>query len=116
MRHTAKLLFITMLGTSVPGLAAELSERPWDCVVGRTSVSKEVTRLKPSEAIALASAAAKKHGFDLAKFRQSSICFNASKGPGQWTVFFDGREVRLGNHFLVWVRDDTGATEIMLGQ
>jgi hypothetical protein len=69
-----------------------------------------------AEAIALASTAAKKEGLDLAKFRQSSVCFDAAQERGSWVVFFDGRQPRPGNHFLVEVRDDSGATEVMPGQ
>jgi FPC/CPF motif-containing protein YcgG len=117
MRHGAKwLLFITILGASLPDFAAEPSELPWDCAAGRASVSKGAKRLKVTEAIALASTAAKKKGFDLARFQQSSICFDTSKERGSWVVFFDGREPRPGNHFLVEVRDDTGATDVMPGQ
>src|SRR5213075_2341381 len=98
------------------GLAAESSEQPWDCAVGRGSTAKGKPRLTPKEAIVVASSAAEKKGVKLGQFRQSSICFDASRGQGQWTVFFEGRELRLGNHFLVWVRDDTGAAEYMRGE
>lgn len=117
MKHRAKgLLLIAALVAALPVSAAEPPDQPWDCVLGRAYVSKAATRLKPKEAIALASKAAKKEGLDLAKFRQSTICFDAIKTGGEWTVFYDGRELRVGNHFLVWVRDDTGATKYMHGE
>lgn len=117
MKHHAKaLLLIAALVGSLPNLGAQPSSTPWDCALGRGSVSKVATHLKPKEAIALASRAAKKKGLDLTKFRQSSICFDATKEGGEWTVFYDGRELRIGNHFLVWVRDDTGATKYMHGE
>jgi len=116
MNHHAKgLLLIATLVAALPIAAAE-PDQPWDCALGRAYASKAETHLKPKEAIALASKAAKKEGLDLAKFRQSTICFDATKTGGQWTVFYDGRELRLGNHFLVWVRDDTGATKYMHGE
>ena len=114
-REIASLLSTALL-VAPSVAAAEPPDQPWDCVLGRAHVSKAATRLKPKEAIALASKTAKKQGLDLAKFRQSTICFDATKKGGEWTVFYDGRELRLGNHFLVWVRDDTGGTQYMHGE
>lgn len=110
------LMFLTVLGASMPGSATEASGRPWDCVAGRTTESKAPARLKPSEVIALASAAAKKRGYDLAKIRQSSICFDASHKRASWTVFFDVRDGVPVSHFRIWVRDDTGAAKLMPGE
>ncbi len=86
----------------------------WDCRVGPKSLSTAATRLRTSEAISLAMSAAKKQGWHLDNYRPSSICFDASKH--QWTVFFEGRVLLPGIHFLVWVEDSTGATKIMPGE
>lgn len=117
MRRGARwLLIVPLLGTPMSNFAAGSAQPLWDCVAGRTSISKAATRLKASEAIALASTAARNQGIELSKFRQSSVCFDGSMEPGLWTVFFEGREPRLGNHFLVWVKDDTGTTKVMFGE
>ena len=117
MASVAKgFLLFAWFASPLIGLAAEPADQPWDCAVGRGAVAKGEPRLTPKEAIALASKAARKQGINLAQFRQSSICFDASRERGQWTVFFDGRELRPGNHFLVWVQDDSGATQYMPGE
>ena len=117
MVHSAnRWLLATMFAMSWPILAAEPADQPWDCDKGLTWPSSARTRLKPSEAIAIASKAAKGQGTDLSRYRLSSICFSALKDKGSWTVFFDGLKAQPGNHFLVWVRDDTGATIIMPGE
>jgi hypothetical protein len=105
-------LIVAIAGPS-SALPAETTEKPWDCKKGTTWVSTAKTRLSPSEAVAVASSAAKKSGTSLEKFRQTSLCFDASKN--RWTVYFDGVEPMPGNHFLVWVRDDTGSTQIKGG-
>lgn len=92
------------------------ASEPFDCEVGRDSISTAKKRLKPHEVIDLAVAAAKKQGIDLAKykFNMSSICFS---GPQlEWTVFFEGREYLPGNHFLVWVQDKSGVAVYMPGE
>ena len=116
VRDAKSWLLVAMLGVSAPFVAAQSSDQPWDCEKGLTWASGAATRLKPTEAIAIASEAAKKNGTDLAKYRQSSVCFDVSKDRGRWTVFFDGIEPKPGNHFLVWVRDDNGGAKIMGGE
>ena len=117
MLTTARPVLLTaLLGASTLGFAAGPTDQPWDCVAGRGSPAKGKPRLKPGEVIALASKQAKKDGIDLSRFRQSSICFGEKQAHGEWTVFFDGRELRPGNYFLVWVRDDTGAAKYMPGE
>ena len=127
MKRCAVLwLFFSTLGTAAPVCALEPSDKPsdwleapdkpWDCKEGRSSASKATTRLKPQEAIRLASVAAKKRGVDLSTYKLSSICFDGTGKRGTWSVFFIGRQLRPGNHFLVFVQDATGAAEYMPGE
>src|SRR5437016_743596 len=74
-------------------------------------------------AIRIADRAAMKHGFHLADFEPARVL---SHEGHRWSVFYDGKippadrnglvELKLGNHFVVWVDDRTGATQMMLGE
>ncbi|APV48605.1 hypothetical protein BWI17_02235 [Betaproteobacteria bacterium GR16-43] len=106
-----------VVGASCVSQAAEKAESPWNCDKGRAFPSKEVTRLKHAEAVALATVAAKNEGWDLSKYRHHSTCYSVKPRP-EWTVFFESRAeiVRPGDHFTVWVRDDNRSTKIMAGE
>lgn len=112
LRASLALLLTCFSCTTGPVWA---SESLWNCEKGRSFPSKAVTQLKLADVVALASAAAKKEGWNLAEYRHSSTCFSSRRYP-EWTVFFEGLELRPGNHFSVWVRDDTKATRIMPGE
>jgi hypothetical protein len=113
MKHRESLSILLL--TLSAGVFADAPDEPWNCEKGRGSPVSGTSLRKPSEVIEIAVAAAKKGGWELAKYRQSSICFRSDR-PGQWTVFFEGLERRPGNHFLVSVRDDTGTTKILPGE
>lgn len=110
------LLCVIVVFASGSVQAHGTSPQPWDCAAGRATPSKDRTRLAASQAIELASTAAKREGVDLTKFRSPSLCFDASKPQRTWAVFYDGVELSPGNHFLVSVRDTTGATKLMWGE
>ena len=117
MRHGAScLLAIAMLGASMSGAAADAPDRPWDCSAGRSTPSTAPARLKPAEVIELATAAAKRRGYDLANLRQMGLCFDASPKRAAWTVHFDVRNGVPVQHFRIRVRDDTGKATLMPGQ
>src|SRR5690349_13370225 len=110
------MALIAVLATSTFSYGAEDAGDLRACASGRAVPATAKTRLSQSKAIALASAAAKAQSINLAKYRQSSLCFDESRQ--QWTVFFQaaGPKIRVGDHFLVWVRDDTQATTLMWGE
>lgn len=102
-----------MLGTSAPVLAQQQNQI-WDCVAGRDTPSEVEKRLTISDAVTRASRTAEANNVDLTKFQQSSICFDAIEKS--WTVFFEGREPRPGNHFMVLVHDTDDVTKFMPGE
>jgi hypothetical protein len=116
MRIGPTLMSLFVAFVALPSHGVESSEQPWDCVAGRATPATAKTRLSPSKVSTLAATAAKDQGVGLAKYRQTSICFNDSEQ--RWAVFFEaaGPEVKLGDHFLVWVREDTQAATLMWGE
>ena len=71
-------------------------------------------RLNEVDVLALANEAATKSGYSLEDYKKPKIHFELTK-KGRWTVFFYSKLNPL-IHFLVWVDDQTGNTEVMLGE
>ena len=76
---------------------------------GRSLDSKpDNARLSPREAIQIARVAAERQGMDLRKFKEPEADYRS--GAKRWGVFFDGKVSRPGNHFYIFVDDQTGET------
>lgn len=74
------------------------------------------TRLTPKDAVVLANREATRKGYNLADFEIPVVEYEGEKDK-TWTVSYEGRQpLRLGMHFLVWVRDDTGECQLMPGE
>jgi len=67
-------------------------------------------------AVALANAEAIRRGYDLKEFETPRCEYDASKPDNAWTVLYDGKVKAPGNHFLVWVNDQTGQCKLMPGE
>ena len=102
---------VIALTVSMPILAAQPGQ-PWDCAAGKATASSAATRLNAHDAIEIAAAAAKTRGYDPAKIRQTGICFDSSRRPHAWTVFFETIEAGPGRRFQVWIQDDTGKARL----
>ena len=110
------MVLIAMTGICMPGFGTEPVDHAWDCAAGQGSAPKATAHLKAPEVSALASAAAKRRGYDPVKIQQTGICFDASKEPRSWTVYFEVSDARPVKNFRIWVRDDTGAAKLMSGK
>jgi hypothetical protein len=80
-----------------------------------SGMKAEGARLAETDVIRIAGEAAVKRGFRLADFKAPEVHPAVSRG-GTWTLFYEGKTPRPGNHFLVWVTDQSGAAQVMPGE
>jgi hypothetical protein len=73
-------------------------------------------QLKVDEVIQIANMAAQEAGYNLSEFKKPKAYFGLGKKDQTWTVFYDGKILKHGNHFLVWVNDITRKTQVMPGE
>ena len=95
-------------------MTAAIAALAW--AVGFTSAADAPTRLAEAEVIRIASAAAEKKGFRLKDYKAPRVHYEFTKKDKSWTVFYDGKVSSPGNHFLVWINDQTGAATVMPGE
>lgn len=69
-------------------------------------------QLAQSEAIRIAAEAAVSSGYVLAEYEEPRVEYEHPR----WTVLYEGRVATPGNHFLVWVDDETGEPQVMAGE
>jgi hypothetical protein len=74
------------------------------------------TRLSREQAVALANAEAVKQGRDVNRYELRTAEYEFSGQDHIWTVFFEGKVKATGNHFLVWVNDQTDECRLMPGE
>ena len=72
-------------------------------------------RLSLRQAVRIATEAAGGRSIDLQHFKEPVADFHLDEKGAIWNVFFEGREAKPGNHFTVWVYDQTGETRIFGG-
>jgi hypothetical protein len=72
-------------------------------------------KLSESEVVQIANSAAKAAGFKLSDFQKPNVRERVEKN-GTWSVFYNGKEVRLGNHFDVIVEEATKRATVRPGQ
>ena len=65
------------------------------------------------EAIATANEAAEAAGAILADFNGPKA--RREEGRGEWVVFYQGKKLLVGNHFMVVVDDGTGQVRLVPG-
>jgi hypothetical protein len=73
-------------------------------------------RLSENEVIAIANNAAERAGHILSEYDKPRAKFNFVSKDSTWTVFYDGKIPAPGNHFMIWVKDQTGETQVMEGE
>jgi hypothetical protein len=71
--------------------------------------------LSQAQVITIAKNAAEREGIGLTNFADPKAYFEFTKKDKVWSVFFDGKIPMPGNHFLVWVDDQTQQAKIMGG-
>ena len=75
----------------------------------------EGARLSPSEVIEIAKIVGATNGMKLGDYKAPRVDFQATKQK-TWSVFFDGRVPMPGNHFAVFVDDQTGEAHYSPGR
>jgi hypothetical protein len=73
-------------------------------------------RLNQVEVVRIAGEAATKHGYHVADYKDPQTHYEFTRKDKTWTVFYDGKVPAAGNHFLVWVDDQTGVARVMPGE
>lgn len=109
---------------SIVGLAIFFLIRPSNPLNGSRESSKtqsnDVTEKGPKKnknsIINLANQKATQEGFDLTKYDTPHAEYDSTAKEQEWTVFYEGKIKKPGNHFLVWVNDDNGNCELMRGE
>jgi hypothetical protein len=72
-------------------------------------------QINQENAIQLAKKAAIKSGYKIEDYKEPVAHFEFTRKNKTWTVFFDARGNSL-SHFLVWVDDKTGKTNVVPGE
>ena len=90
----------------------------WSIQALADSTSPCKARLSQAEAIVLANNAATHSGFALRDFRRPTARFrpDADAKSCSWSVFYNGKTPTLGNHFHVFVDDQTKRTMVLPGE
>ncbi len=73
-------------------------------------------RLSKAEAIRIAQKEAAKRGYRLSRYEAPHARYEFTRKDKSWTIFYDGKVPKPGNHFLVWVDDRTGEARVMPGE
>jgi hypothetical protein len=76
----------------------------------------EGARLPTAEVTRIANQAAERQGVDLRQYKEPRAHYELTRKDKSWSVFFDGRVARPGNHFSVSVDDQTGETRFFGGK
>src|SRR5215204_3333476 len=67
-------------------------------------------RLSTAEAIRIAQQAAERQGANLSRYKEPKAHYEFTRKDKAWFVSFGGRVAMPGNHFSVYVDDQTGET------
>ena len=73
-------------------------------------------RMTTSEVVRLAGTAATAAGFRLSDYREPDVRWELADRNRTWTVFYEGKVLLPGHHFLIVIDDQTGSTLVMRGQ
>jgi hypothetical protein len=79
------------------------------------SLNPDGARLSRSDVLRIAGEAATKHGFHLSDYKDRQDHCEFAQKENAWTVFYEGKVLRIGNDCLVWVDDRTGEAHIIPG-
>ena len=73
-------------------------------------------QMSVDEAIQIANKAAQDASYNLSKFKKPSAHFEFDDKGQTWTIFYEGKIPKPGNHFQVWVNDITRESRVMPGE
>jgi hypothetical protein len=66
--------------------------------------------------VELANREAVREGRNLAKYEKPRAEYEFTEKNKRWSVFYEGKEKYPGNHFLVWVDDQSGKCQLIPGE
>jgi hypothetical protein len=72
--------------------------------------------LSRDKAVRLADDAALKKGYSLVDFLPPRVFYQFLKKDRTWSIFYEGKVAKPGNHFLVVVDDRTRAAQVLPGE
>ena len=73
-------------------------------------------RMAQAEVVRAAGQAGEAAGYRLADYKEPEVHFEFTEKDRTWSVFYEGRVARPGNHFLVVIDDKTAATRVAPGK
>jgi hypothetical protein len=73
-------------------------------------------KLSKEEVIALANQEAIRQGYKIDQYETPKSKYEFTEKYHSWTVFYEGKQKDPGNHFTVWVNDQTGSCQLMRGK
>lgn len=81
-----------------------------------SDIHRDGARLSQAQAISIAKKAVERAGYRLTDYEEPRANYEFTKRNKKWSVFFDERDPKLGNHFLIWIDDQTEKPEVIPGQ
>jgi hypothetical protein len=81
-----------------------------------SDIHRDGARLSQAQAISIAKKAAERAGYRLTDYEEPRANYEFTKKNKKWSAFFVGRDPKPGNHFLIWIDDQTEKTEVIPGQ
>jgi hypothetical protein len=73
-------------------------------------------RMTQPEVVRVAGQAGEAVGYSLTHYKEPEAHFEFTDKDRTWSVFYEGRELLPGNHFLVVIDDRTKATKVIDGR
>jgi hypothetical protein len=89
--------------------------RPAHTDLPASDVRPDGAHLTPSQVISIAKHTAETKGIHLTNYKEPEAHYEFTKKDKTWSVFFDGKVPMPGNHFLVWIDDQTQKAQLMPG-
>jgi hypothetical protein len=72
--------------------------------------------LSRDSVVTLANAEASRRGYVLSNYLSPRVYDQFLKADRTWTVFYEGKDMALGNQFIVHIDDQTNALELLPGE
>lgn len=114
MSITSRWVFTAFLCTAFcVTVYANDSDKVWECGKNPDRVSTGSKQLQLAQVLELAHSSAENRGLNFRQYRLERTCFD--KKRREWTIYFEGLSMAVGNHFWVVVNDKTKVAELVLG-
>jgi hypothetical protein len=70
------------------------------------------SRLKRTEAVRIADSAAEIRGYRLGDYHRPRVLYEFTRRDRTWSLYYEGRTQKPGDHFWVWVQDENGLATV----